>query len=303
MSWKVFCELVEMKAKTASVFPFLLGMGYSWYAYQQLNVVPLLIYFVAMFLFNCFVDAWDNYNDYHRAVDVEDYKQNTNIIGRENISEYVMRFLLLFLFGVSLVLGVLTSLLTGWAVLFLGIFCYAVGIFYSGGTKPLSSLPLGELFSGLTMGFLIFLICVYINTYQVFEWNSETFFKTFLVSLPNTLLIANLMLANNTCDLEEDERNHRYTIVHYIGKKNALIWWTVANVAVFFLIAQGVFCHILPKMMLANLFMIPFVFQFVKPYLKEQVKQTTFICSVKILALLAFTQSFFLGIGAILAHL
>ncbi|WP_369333511.1 hypothetical protein, partial [Onishia niordana] len=86
----------------------------------------------------------------------------------------------------------------------------------------------GELASGLTMGYLIFLICVYINTSAVFVWDFATLASTFLVALPSTLLIANLMLANNTCDLEEDEANHRYTIVHYIGRKNALRWWTLA---------------------------------------------------------------------------
>lgn len=42
------------------------------------------------------------------------------------------------------------------------------------------------------------------------------------MSIPLVTLIANIMLANNTCDLEEDIRNHRYTLVYYIGKKNAL---------------------------------------------------------------------------------
>lgn len=40
----------------------------------------------------------------------------------------------------------------------------------------------------------------------------------FLIALPNTLWIANLMLANNICDLEEDENNNRYTLVHYLER-------------------------------------------------------------------------------------
>ncbi len=67
MSLKVFLELVEIKAKTASVLPFLLGVCFSYYYYHSLNWANLLLFFIAMFLFNMSVDAWDNYNDYHNA--------------------------------------------------------------------------------------------------------------------------------------------------------------------------------------------------------------------------------------------
>lgn len=72
------------------------------------------------------------------------------------------------------------------------------------------------------MGFMISLICVYLNTYETFQWNSATLGGIFLIALPNTLWIANLMLANNICDLEEDENNNRYTLVHYLGKESRI---------------------------------------------------------------------------------
>lgn len=71
------------------------------------------------------------------------------------------------------------------------------------------------------MGFMITLICVYINTFEVFNWSAANLWGIFLVALPNTCYIANLMLANNICDLEEDENNKRYTLVHYLGKASS----------------------------------------------------------------------------------
>ncbi|MDR0921430.1 MAG: prenyltransferase [Lactobacillales bacterium] len=297
MSRKVFFELVEIKAKTASVFPFLLGLCYSWFQYRSIHLVPLMIYFVAMVLFNMFVDAWDNYNDYHHAVDVHDYKQNTNVIGREKIDLGLLKRVMGGLFFSSLILGLVVALMTGFPVLWLGMICYAVGIFYSAGPRPLSSLPVGEVFSGLTMGFLIFLICVFINTYQVFTWNLLTLAKVFLVALPNTLLIANLMLANNTCDLEEDESNHRYTLVHYIGKRAALQLWLISIIFSFLAIVCAVFLKLTPWTMLLNLLLLPVVVKQSRLYLAKQVKKETFICSVKILAIMACSQVVFFGIG------
>ena len=86
MNREIFFELVELKAKTASVLPFLLGICFSWYQYGRLHVGYVLIFFIAMFIFNMAVDILDNYNDYHHATEVHDYKEKTNIIGRENLS-------------------------------------------------------------------------------------------------------------------------------------------------------------------------------------------------------------------------
>ncbi|BAV02616.1 prenyltransferase [Lactococcus formosensis subsp. formosensis] len=291
MNYKIFAELIELKAKTASIFPFILGVAYSLYHYQIANFGPLIIYFVAMFCFNCFVDIWDNYNDYHKAVDTEDYKKNTNIIGRENLSLSLIKGLLLFFFSISLILGLIVAGLVGWPVFWLGLFCYFIGVFYSAGPKPLSSLPVGELASGLTMGYLIFLICVYINTSTVFIWNFGTLASTFLVALPSTLLIANLMLANNTCDLEEDEGNHRYTIVHYIGKKNALRWWTSAIVLAYIFIVVAVVLGLISPLMLLMFILLPFIIKQARPYLQRQVKSETFIASVKILMVFSLLQA------------
>lgn len=290
MNFKIFAELIELKAKTASIFPFLLGLAYSLYHYKSVNLSALAIYFVAMFMFNCFVDIWDNYNDYHKAVDTDDYQKNTNIIGRENLSMGLIKSLLAFFFFGSLILGIIVALMTGWAVFWLGLLCYVVGVFYAGGPKPLSSLPLGELLSGLTMGYVIFLICLYINSSQNFVWSFANLATTFLIALPNTLLIANLMLANNTCDLEEDEANHRYTIVHYIGKKAALIWWTTALILAFVAIVVAVILGLLSPIMLLILLIAPLMIKFARPYLQKQVKKETFISSVKILMFFQLVQ-------------
>ena len=210
MSWKIFAELVELKAKTASVFPFILGVSYAWYHYREVKWWAMGVFFVAMFLFNMAVDILDNYMDYHNATDVHDYREETNIIGRENLSLSLVRRMMIGMIVVSAAIGIVLASQTSWVILVLGIISYSVGIFYSAGPRPLSSLPVGEVASGITMGFIIPLICVYLNVYdrQAFNWSFVG--DVFLMSLPAVFAIANLMLANNTCDLEEDELNERY---------------------------------------------------------------------------------------------
>ena len=74
------------------------------------------------------------------------------------------------------------------------------------------------------------LLSVYLNTYQVFSWSWLSLGRVFLLALADELWISNLMLANNLCDAEEDESNHRTTIIHFIGKKAGLVAFSVKNV-------------------------------------------------------------------------
>ena len=290
MSLPVFLELVEFKAKTASVLPFFIGLCYSWYNYQSIHILYVLIYFIAMFIFNMAVDILDNYNDYHHATDVHDYKEKTNIIGRENLSLQLVFRLMIGMIVLSALLGIGLSFVVGWPLLIMGLYCYLVGIFYSSGPKPLSSLPLGEFFSGFTMGFMISLICVYLNTYETFQWNAATLGGIFLISLPNTLWIANLMLANNICDVEEDEKNERYTLVHYLGKPRAIKLFVLFNVLALASLVLAVALKLAPIWMLATLLVLPIIGKQINLFLREQNKQTTFICAIRILAIGAVAQ-------------
>jgi len=296
----VFLELVEFKAKTASILPFFIGICYSWYNYQSIHLGYVLLYFAAMLIFNMAVDILDNYNDYHHATDVHDYKEKTNIIGREQLSVRLVFWLMVSMITLSALMGIGLAIVVGWPLFWMGLYCYLVGIFYSSGPRPLSSLPLGEFFSGFTMGFMISLICVYLNAYQVFEWNVATIGSIFLVSLPNTLWIANLMLANNICDLDEDEKNNRYTLVHYLGKPQALRVFAAMNILAFVAILAAVVLDIAPWSVVLTFLAAPFVWQQTKRLMEKQIKRETFICAVRILAVGAFVQVITFALGLIL---
>ena len=124
MTFKIFAELVELKAKTASIFPFLMGFLYSWYHYQQIYWGNMLLFFISMVLFNMAVDIMDNYMDYHNATDVHDYKHETNIIGRENLSLSLIRNMMWGFIIISALMGIYLASQTSWVILFLGMFSY-----------------------------------------------------------------------------------------------------------------------------------------------------------------------------------
>lgn len=298
MSIKIFFELVEIKAKTASVLPFLIGLCYSYYHYGQIHLGYVAIYFIAMFIFNMAVDILDNYNDFKNATDVHDYKEKTNVIGRENLSLVTIRWMIISMILFSAALGIWLSSQVGWPLLWMGLYCYLVGIFYSSGPRPLSSLPLGEFFSGFTMGMMIALITVYLNASDIFQWQTQELLNIAVIALPNTMWIANLMLANNICDLEEDQNNNRYTLVHYLGKPKALKLFVLLNAIALISIGASVLLKIAPVTVLLSYLIVPFIWKQTNIFLQKQEKLVTFSTAIKILAIGSTVQvlTYFIGI-------
>ncbi|HEM3428773.1 TPA: 1,4-dihydroxy-2-naphthoate polyprenyltransferase [Streptococcus suis] len=310
LSLPVFLEFVEMKTKVASVFPMTLGILWAIYRYQTFNWLNTLLFIIAVLSFDMCTTAINNSMDYHKAKD-ETYRQESNVIGKFSLDFRQMIGIVLALLIFSLLVSLLLVWRTSWFLLPMGALCFLIGIFYTFGPIPLSRMPLGEVFSGVTMGFGIFFLAVFIQdpagllTSQVSgQWMTLQFSWTKIIdiivmSLPLVTLIANIMLANNTCDLEEDIRNHRYTLVYYIGKKNALkLYFVLASLPWLLWI---IYCltGFLPIWALIGLIGVWPAYKSLETFLKKQVKRETFIEAVKSFVLFALLYVVILALALI----
>ncbi len=310
LSLPAFLEFVEMKTKVASVFPMTLGILWAIYRYQTFNWLNTLLFIIAVLSFDMCTTAINNSMDYHKAKD-ETYRQESNVIGKFSLDFRQMIGIVLALLIFSLLVSLLLVWRTSWLLLPMGALCFLIGIFYTFGPIPLSRMPLGEVFSGVTMGFGIFFLAVFIQdpagllTSQVSgQWMTLQFSWTKIIdiivmSLPLVTLIANIMLANNTCDLEEDIRNHRYTLVYYIGKKNALkLYFVLASLPWLLWI---IYCltGFLPIWALIGLIGVWPAYKSLETFLKKQVKRETFIEAVKSFVLFALLYVVILALALI----
>ncbi|NQI84564.1 1,4-dihydroxy-2-naphthoate polyprenyltransferase [Streptococcus suis] len=310
LSLPVFLEFVEMKTKVASVFPMTLGILWAIYCYQAFNWLNTLLFIIAVLSFDMCTTAINNSMDYHKAKD-ETYRQESNVIGKFSLDFRQMIGIVLALLIFSVVISLVLVWRTSWLLLPMGALCFLIGIFYTFGPIPLSRMPLGEVFSGVTMGFGIFFLAVFIQqpdlllTSQVSgQWMTLQFSWTKIIdiifmSLPLVCLIANIMLANNTCDLEEDIRNHRYTLVYYIGKKNALkLYFVLASLPWLLWI---IYCltGFLPIWALIGLIGVWPAYKSLETFLKKQVKRETFIEAVKSFVLFALLYVVILAVALI----
>ncbi|WP_010632123.1 1,4-dihydroxy-2-naphthoate polyprenyltransferase [Sporolactobacillus vineae] len=311
MSFGAFLNLVEIRTKLASLFPFLIGCLFVSYRYHTFNLLNTLIFFASMLLFDMATTAINNYMDYRKATS-DEYRRRENIISRQNIPEGLVVFTIISLVAIATVLGISLVVRTDLVVLLAGMVCFAIGILYSFGPIPLSRMPLGELFSGVTMGLGILFLTVYANAYDegivnliwqgrivVLRADILHLVEIVLVSLPCVFTIANLMLANNICDLDDDIKNNRFTLVYYIGKKYALWLFDGLYAGSFAAILIAVLLRILPPVLLLAVLIILPVYKLVRQFNVMQVKSKTFVVAVKNLVLINAAIAFLLLVAVI----
>lgn len=232
-----YLKLVEIQTKVASMIPFILGTLYAIYRYQQFEVLHFVLMFISLLSFDMATTAINNYYDYRKALRKHGYGYEVhNAIVQYDMNPRGVAAIIIVLLVLAIGSGILLFLETGWLLLLLGGLSFAVGILYSFGPLAISRMPLGEIFSGLFMGFIIPFVSVYIHALDKLaslDFNIERFTVTLhvdlleallvlLISIPAVFGIANIMLANNICDIEDDIDNKRYTLPVYIGRARAI---------------------------------------------------------------------------------
>lgn len=300
MSLSSFLKFVEIQTKLASIVPFIIGTLYSLYRYKSFNFKNFIIMAISLLAFDMATTAINNYIDYKKALNLQGCgEENDNRIVKYGIKQSTAVGIIFILIAIAIFFGILLTLNTNIVVLIIGIVSFLAGIFYTFGPIPISRMPLGELFSGVFMGFIIlFLSCyihifdrdiinlVYNNNILNISINLMEVFNIFLISIPTMNGIANIMLANNICDVEEDIINNRFTLPYYLGKKNAFNLFKILYYIGYIDIIILVLLKISPVIsLLVILTAIP-IYKNIKLFCQRPIKSETFIFSVKNFALM-----------------
>lgn len=288
MTLAVFLELVEIRTKLASLFPFLLGVLYAGYYFNTFNPINTVLFFIAMLVFDMATTAINNTVDYVKAKNLV-YRDEENIIGKEGLAVKKVTLLIIGMIVFAALMGLILTYRTSLLLLVIGVICFAVGILYTFGPFPISRMPLGEVLSGLTMGFGIFFIAVLVNVPDgvlatvkiawpqfVMEGNIISILAVFLSSLPLVFTIANIMLANNVCDFETDISNHRYTLTYYIGKETAVKLYGLLYYGVYAAVILAVLLRVTTPWMIGVFVTFPLVQKNIRTFSVKQVKSETF---------------------------
>lgn len=306
-----FLKLVEIQTKVASIIPYLVGTVFALYKFDNFNMKNAILLFLSMIIFDMTVTAINNYVDYIKAIKKEGFGyEEHNAITKYGLKPKTVLGIIIVMLIVSSLLGILLFLNTNIIILLVGLVCFTIGIFYSFGPIPISRTPFGEIFSGVTMGFFITFLAIYIHIFDkgilnisIIDGNFElminlkVIISIFVISIPLIVGISNIMLANNICDMEDDFINRRFTLPIYIEKENALTIFKCLYYIGFVGISIAVILKVLPIVSLLTLLVLIQINKNIKSFYILQSKKDTFILAVKNFILLNVTYVFTIVLG------
>lgn len=220
MNLSQFFALIRPRTLTAAFSPVVLGaaMGATQFEATQ----PLWLSFLyTVGILICVLSAqisaniWNEYFDFKSGLDLTQTTGNSGSIVRDGISPHIIKQWGYITTIVPLILGLALAYAVTWWYIPAGVVCILISILYSGGPKPISRTPFGELASGLAMGFAIVGI-------TLFAWTHTLHWTYLIPAVPSTILIGAIMMTNNLRDFTNDANHGRRTLVILLGRERGL---------------------------------------------------------------------------------
>jgi 1,4-dihydroxy-2-naphthoate octaprenyltransferase len=287
----VWWRLTRPHTLTASFVPVFIGSAMA--AYEGAFHFPLFFAMLtASMLIQAATNMFNEYYDYVRGLDTTESVGIGGTIVRDGVKPKVVRNLAFAAYGAAMLLGVYICSSSSWWIALIGLVCMAVGYLYTGGPLPISSTPLGELFSGFFMGPVIILITCYIQTGSVTMAN-------LYISLSVGILIGAINMANNIRDLEGDKEHGRKTLPILLGRPRAVALLSAMFAAAFLWIALLVIQQIVTPWALLVLLSVPKAVQAAKQF-RGKTKPLEMMPAMKATAQLNTLFGLLLTIGLII---
>lgn len=203
---------MEIRTKIISVSAFLTGTLYAVATTGSVEWLRIGLMGVAVLAVDMATTGFNSFYDFWSGVDRrETNRELDKVLVHQSVAPGLALIVSLVLYTLALVLGAVLSLIVGPLVALIGAACLAVGFLYNGGPHPISRTPLGELFAGGFLGWVLVSLSIYVH-------NGTVSASGFLVGVPSMFLVGSILTVNNTCDLEGDRASGRRTLSILLGR-------------------------------------------------------------------------------------
>ena len=212
--------LTRPRTLAAALGPTILGAAFSYYAFGAARGTGLAIFhtvliFLAVVTAQIVANLWNEYKDFKSGLDAGQKVGNAGSITRGAITPELIVTMIKVLMVVPIIIGAYLSATITWYYVPVGFVCILISFLYSGGPKPISRTPFGEISSGIAMGLAIVLITGY-------AWTRELSLALLIPAIPSTLLVGSIMLTNNIRDIRNDESHGRRRWPIVLGRDKTL---------------------------------------------------------------------------------
>lgn len=224
MTLRHFLGIIELRTKIVSLSglligslgAFLLAPTFSWPAAALMWLAALAVD-MGTTAFNTFFGYWDGSDDRRHN------REHDKVLVHDGVAPGKALLVALGLYALAIVLGMVLAATAGWWIVAAGATCLAVGFLYNGGPRPLSHTPLGELFAGGFLGWVLPVLTMLVagGLSPLEPAGAVLLPRMALLALPSFLLVASILTVNNTCDIEGDREAGRHTLSILLGRPAA----------------------------------------------------------------------------------
>ena len=217
MTVRQILDVLEIRTKVVSVSGFAVGTVYAarHTATDDAtgNVAASVILFAAILAVDMGTTGFNSFFDFLRGVDRRGVnREHDKVLVNDRVPALPVFLLSFGLYLTAMIFGVWLSFLVGFEILLVGAISVTVGFLYNTGPIPLSSTPLGEVFAGGFLGWVLVTLSIYVHTGTLDGTDM-------LVGVPSFLMVASILTVNNTCDIESDRAAGRKTLSIVVGRR------------------------------------------------------------------------------------
>jgi 1,4-dihydroxy-2-naphthoate octaprenyltransferase len=246
---------------TASVIPVLVGTAIA--AQDEFHALIFALALLGSIAIHAGTNLVNDYFDHVKGTDNEESLGQSGVIQRGMLSARAVLVGGIVAFAVGAAVGLVIMSMTGWPVLALGIASVLAGYFYTASPFSLAYRGLGEVVVFVFMGPVIVLGSYYVQT-QSWAW------EPFIASLSIGLLVAAILQANNVRDIENDRRNHKWTLAALAGRPAADYEFALLVLGAYGIVLAMTIAGAAPWPALAPLLTLPMALQLVRREARQQ---------------------------------
>jgi 1,4-dihydroxy-2-naphthoate polyprenyltransferase len=210
-----FLQIVDIRTKVVSVSSLAIGTAYAAYAAHAFSPSRFAVMLAATLFVDMGTTGFNSYFDFVHGVDtVHTDVEKWKALVQRGISPAVALWISWGMFALAAATGLVLAALVDWRIVLVGGACMLVALAYSGGPLPIARLPVGEVFAGGFLGWVLIALAAFVQSGSVDP-------RILWLGLPSSTLIATILSVNNACDRVGDGRAGRRTLAIVLGPGRA----------------------------------------------------------------------------------
>lgn len=212
--WRIWWTAARPRTLPLAATPVLAGIALAWAEAAAPRWFAALATLLAALLIQVGTNLHNDASDHERGNDLEDRLGPLRVTAAGWASAAAVRVASYLGFGTAFGLGIYLASVGGWPVIAIGLASLAAGLAYSGGDRPISHTPVGELFVWVFFG--VFAVAGS-HWLQAEKFSSAALVTGAALGLP----AAAVLLVNNLRDIVADTRAGRRTLAAVLGDRTS----------------------------------------------------------------------------------